>query len=154
MHKSKNIKPCLLTTIAAVALCGLLSGCGQLDIARLNQPRIFREFVCDPIPPSVREIKGTGYLSMSGDSLLIRFHIAPEEFESLLRQGPFQPLNKPSDINIARSHFSSALAECESPEFYVQSPIRNRRPPGLNMVYLMVSPDHGRCWFSYIHPGP
>ena len=86
--------------------------------------------------------------------MLIRFRIDPDDFGSLLRQGSFQSIRDSAGTDLARGHFSESLLDCESPTFFEQRPVKCRREPGVNLVFLMVNPRRDECWFRYVHPGP
>jgi hypothetical protein len=123
-------------------------------VTREDPRQIFGRFVCDPAPPSATNLQVVGYLGTWGDSLLIRFRIDPGDFDSLLQHGNFQRINEPGWADVARGHLSEWLPECESPTFFEQRPVKCRREPGVNLVFLMVNTNRDQCWFRYVHPGP
>lgn len=141
-------------SVLVVGVGCLLAGCESGDVARQDPRSLFRRFVCDPAPASVASLQASGYLSPGGDAMLIRFRIGPEDFDRLLQRGGFHFIQDPALADVARGHFSASLADCESPTFFEQRPVKCRRAPGVNLVFLMANSARSECWFRFVHPGP
>ncbi len=58
-------------------------------VSKENPQDVFREFVCDPIPPSVRSIEVYGGLAFAGGNVVIDFEIEEGDRRKLLDDGGF-----------------------------------------------------------------
>lgn len=73
-----------------VACAIVLPACTYIALSRLNAPtRLFKQYVLDPVPASVSEIKVDRYRARLRYAYLFQFNIDKGDLDSLARSRPF-----------------------------------------------------------------
>lgn len=76
------------SVLVLIAL-GFVRSLTTRDVSKEKPEAVFREFVCDPIPPSVSDVHAGGSIAFAGGNVVVDFTIEDRDQEILLRQGRF-----------------------------------------------------------------
>lgn len=139
-------KGCVVAVVLAVSVLvltvfGFVRALTPRDVSKEKPEKVFRDFVCDPMPPSVSDLKAGGGIAFAGGNVVVDFTIEDRDRETLLRQGKFSTPDKHDAEWIAPN--DPFGGEGGSTAFV-------RRVEGMSQIALYLAKNSNRARLQYI----
>lgn len=96
----KKRKGCLIAMaiglgLAALFVFGIVEALTPRDVSKEPPEKVFREFVCTPMPASVRDLEVHGGIAFAGGNVMIDFAIDEGDRQALVSRGRFISVESP-----------------------------------------------------------
>ncbi|MCP5537279.1 MAG: hypothetical protein H7A51_13745 [Akkermansiaceae bacterium] len=127
----------LTTVVIAYFAYGIYLVLTPRDMSQQNPEEVFREFVCSPIPSSVKIISVDGSIAFAGGNVYIEFTMDASDRDDLLSGGSFVKLDESSGGRLPVVPFENI----GSVETYRQN------DESLSDSYLYLSKNSNKCFF-------
>jgi hypothetical protein len=142
---NKKITNTLKFVYCMACTCVYLSACSRVDFS--DHEAIFKKYVCDQIPPSVKIVTVSGADSIAGAEVTIIFDISPMELHKLIADKGFIELSQQDANNVSLDDRILSASKCGvimDAAFIIKT-----GPDDLGYCLLLINKEKNKVYFRF-----